>query len=156
VNSEKNTERALSLVARTNDPDSLQRIANNAKMEKNYVVERAARLRLYMVKPSAERGTFEHAVWQSIFALEDMLTSERGKTTRLSRTRQKITKDGELKCVSDLIEGKESDGFKMLVERDLIELTFEAVALRFPEKFSTATLEAARRRLIAVGGLASS
>lgn len=90
-------------------------------------------------------------VWQSVYALEDTLKAERGKTTLLSRTRQKITRDGELKTVSDLVTGKESAGFSMLIERDMPELTFEFVALRHAGRFSQIVLDAARKRLCDAG-----
>lgn len=151
MNSEQNTERALALVLRTNKPEALLRLAKNAKQEGNTEVERAARLRLYELLPSAEPGTTEHDVWRSIFALEDTLSGERGKTIRLSRTRQKIVRDGELKCVADLILGQPSKGFELLADREMLSLSFEAVALRHPSKFSDPILAAARDRLESVG-----
>lgn len=42
----------------------------------------------------------------------------------------------------------------MLADRDMLDLTFEAVALRFPERFPDEVLDAARARLatVAVSG----
>jgi hypothetical protein len=151
VNLEQRTKRALELVARTDDPKALSTLAKNARQEGNFEVERAARLRLYALLPSNEPGTIEHDVWQSIFGLEDALSDERGKTIRLSRTRQKIAKDGEVKCVADLILGKTSKGFQLLEERKMLTLSFEAVALRHPEKFSDSVLSAANERLSSAG-----
>jgi hypothetical protein len=151
VNSEQITKRALELVARTGEPKALLTLIKNAKYEGNFEVERAARLRLYAVLPSEAPGTLEHDIWQSIFALEAALSDERGKSIRLSRTRQKIVRDGELKCVTDLILGKPSKGFQLLVEREMLFLTFEAVALRHPEKFSEHALSIATERLESVG-----
>jgi hypothetical protein len=104
-------------------------------------------LRLYEVQPSEKKGTLEYDVWQSIYALEGELSHERGKTTRLSRTRQKIARHGEQGTVTDLVLGKVSDGFRMLVERDMPRLTFEAVALRHPDRFDSAVILAAEERL---------
>ncbi len=122
-------------------------MALNAHRKGEEVVRRAAQLRLYEVMPAAKPGTLEHDVWQSIFALEDQLKDERGKTVLLSRTRQKIGRDGEERTVADLVMGKESDGFRMLIERDMSELTFEAVALRHPSRFSEEVRRAAVERL---------
>lgn len=145
------TQRALERVAACDNPKELRRIAENAKRLENDEVARAAQRKLYAVSPDAEPGTFEHDVWQSIFALEGALTDERGKTTLLARTRQKIARQGELDTVADLIRKPPSDGYKMLVDRSWPELTFEAVALRHPERFEAHILEAAMARLDASG-----
>lgn len=140
-------DRALSLVASCADPENLSRLAENARASGASEVEHAALLKLYSVMPSAKPGTFEHDVWQSIYALEGALKRERGKTTLLARTRQKIARDGELRSVADLVTGKESAGFQMLIDRGMPELTFEAVALRHPGHFEQGVLHAARKRL---------
>ena len=139
-------ERSLKYISECRDPKKLRQIASNAASE-NPDIERAARLRLYKVLPSEEPGTLEYDVWQSIHALEDVLSVERDKTMRLSRTRQKITRDGELKTVVDLVLGNQSQGFDMLVERNMPELSFEAVALKHAGAFEPHVLDAARRRL---------
>jgi hypothetical protein len=141
------TRRALERIAQSNDPKDLRRMADNAKTAGNDEVRQAALRRLYAVSPAAQPGTLEHDVWQSIFALEGALTEERGKTTLLSRTRQKITRDGELTTVADLVTKPPSEGFRMLMDRGWPELTFEAVALRHAERFEPAVLNAAKRRL---------
>lgn len=113
---------------------------------------RAANLRLYEILPSEKPGTLEHDVWRSIHGLEDTLTNERGKTTRLGRTRPKIARVGERETIKDLIMRKEpSEGFHMLLDRQMAELTFEAVALRHPDRFDAEVLNAAEQRLQAAG-----
>ena len=141
------TERALTYIAKCNDPKQLRTMAANAAQKGEHKVRRAAQLRLYEVLPSANPGTLEFDVWQSVYALEGELKDERGKTVLLSRTRQKISRDGEQGTVADLVRGKMSEGFTMLIERQLPRLTFEAVALRHAERFDELTLEAAALRL---------
>src|SRR5579872_4658351 len=92
-------ERALLTVAHCDDPKQLQQIMQNARERGATVVRDAAFRRLCAIKPSAEPGTLEHAGWQSIYALEEVLKDERNKTTLLARTRQKIGRDGEQKTV---------------------------------------------------------
>ena len=145
--SEAARRQALAYIASCTDAAKLRQMAKNAGAAGEAEVQRAARKRLYEVAPSEEPGTLEHEVWQSIFALEDALSDESGTTKRLSRTRQKITRDGEHKTVSDLVLGKPSPGFTMLIDRDMRERTFEAVALRFPGRFSAEVLSAAKQRL---------
>lgn len=141
----------IQFVKTCDDPKRLRTIAENADRNAAGDLARAARLRLYSVLPSEEPGTLGHEVWQSIYALEDTLKQERGKTVLLSRTRQKIQRVGEQGCVADLVTGSESEGFRMLLDRAMLDLTFEAVALRFPDRFSDQVLKSARARLAKVG-----
>jgi len=113
--------------------------------------------RLYEVSPAAQAGTLEHAVWRSIYALEDALTEERGKTTRLARTRQKIAREGEAKTVADLVTKSASDGYRMLMERGwpgLAQLAevgfFREVRVKGFDSMQTRTLIAARMRLLRI------
>lgn len=144
---EDQRSRALRTVESCTEPDKLEKIARNARRLGEQEVARAAELKLFALLPSAETGTLEHDVWQSIHALEAALKSERGKTIRLARTRQKIARVGEWQTVHDLVNGRPSDGFDMLIDRDMPRLTFEAVALRHPDRFDEPTLEAAATRL---------
>jgi hypothetical protein len=141
----------LDYIATCRDPDKLRQISANAQKQGNEAVREAARRRLYEVLPAEQPGTLEYEVWQSIHALEDTLSDERGQTIRLSRTRQKIKRDTEAQTVADLILKRASEGFHMLVERNLPELTFEAVALKHPDRFEDHVLEAALVRLREVG-----
>lgn len=145
--SDVQVKNALQLVERCSDPKDLERIAKNALRHGQDSVRHAALLKLYAVSPAAKPGTLEHDVWQSIFALEGALKDERGKTVLLSRTRQKIKRDGERRTVADLVLGTVSDGFQMLIERGMPELTFEAVARRHPREFDDEVLSAADARL---------
>ncbi|MDT4848738.1 hypothetical protein FQZ97_828380 [compost metagenome] len=145
-------DRALKIIEQCVDPKSLRQIAANARRQGMEAVARAANLRLYEILPSEKPGTLEHDVWRSIHALEDTLTNERGKTTRLGRTRPKIARVGERETIKDLIMRKEpSEGFHMLLDRQMAELTFEAVALRHPDRFDAEVLNAAEQRLQVAG-----
>jgi hypothetical protein len=145
------TQRSLDYIESCDSPEKLRQIATNAHKQGNETVREAARRRLYEVLPSEKPGTVEYDVWQSIHALEDTLSHERGKTTRLSRTRQKIQKDKEVQTVADLVMKRASEGFHMLAERNLPELTFEAVALRHPDVFDEDVRRAATERLHEIG-----
>jgi hypothetical protein len=145
------TARALALIAACDDSEKLKRMAANARRLGETEIERAASLRLYTVLPSAEPGTLEHDVWRSIHALEGALKDERGRTTLLGRTRQKIARDGERRTVADLVRGKASDGFRMLMDRGMGDHTFEAVALRHQALFEDEVVSAAADRLRASG-----
>lgn len=93
-------------------------------------------------------GSLETDVWRSIRALEAVLGREKGKTIRLSRTRPKIGRNGERNTVRDLVLAKRaSEGFSMLIDRRMGNRTFEAVALRHPDRFDEAVSAAAKVRL---------
>jgi phosphoribosyl-AMP cyclohydrolase len=148
---DKHMQLMMSKVAISNSPEDLRKIITNAANNGATELVRAAKLRLYAILPKEEPGTLEYAVWQSIYALEETLKEERGKTVMLSRTRQKIGRQGEQKCVADLIVGAPSDGFRMLADRDMLHLTFEAIALNFPDLFPDDVLAAAKARLAEAG-----
>lgn len=141
------TTRALAFITDCWDSEKLKKMAVNARRLGETDIERATSLKLYSVMPSAEPGTLEYDVWRSVYALEGALKDERGKTTMLGRTRQKIARDGETKTVADLVKGTTSEGFRMLMEREMEDHTFEAVALRHRNRFDTDVLTAASARL---------
>lgn len=143
---------ALDRIPQLEDPERLRALIANARRMKSAPVARAAFARLCEVQPEATPGTVEFDVWQSIHALEEMLREERGKTVRLSRTRQKIARDGEAKTVADLtLRPDASAGFHDLVARGHPELTFEAVVLTHPKTFDAEIQVAARKRLSEAG-----
>jgi hypothetical protein len=122
--------RMLAFVEGSSDTIKLKALIKNAEAQGVTIVANAARRRLYAVQAKDAPGTLSFDVWQSIHALEDALSDERGKTTRLSRTRQKIGRVGERQTVIDLVDGPVSSGFDMLIERNWPELTFEALVLK--------------------------
>lgn len=143
---------ALARIPAMGDPAALRRLMANARAKGSQPVERAAFLRLCAVQPSAAPGSLEHDVWRSVHALEEMRGVAAGRTVRLSRTRQKIGRHGEVRMVADLtVKPEPSDGFHMLVELGHPELLFEAVALRHPDRFARDVLDAARARIRSIG-----
>jgi len=143
---------ALARIEELEDPARLRVLIENARRKKSEIVEAAAFRRLCHVQPDAQPGSVKHDVWQAVHALEEMLSDERRKTVRLSRTRQKIARHGEAKTVADLtLKPEPSPGFTLLVDRGAPQLLFEVVALRHPTVFDETTRDAARIRLIDAG-----
>lgn len=141
-------QKVLEQIARCSEPALLKRWIENAVRQGNVTVERAARLRLYEVLPSATPGTLEYDVWQSIYALEDLESRKKGKTVRLQRTRNMIRDRKEAGTVAHLVSKRTaSAGFQMLLDYELPELTFEALVLKHPAQFESGVRDAAADRL---------
>jgi hypothetical protein len=147
-----NLSKIFTFIAHCEEPDKLRELIKNARARKQQDVADAAFKKLVSLVPSCERGTVAYDLWRTVYAFEHLLTEERGRTTRLARTRQKIARVGELQTLADwAIGSNETDGFRMLLERGLPELTGEAIVLRHATEFSANVVEAAKRRLCNAG-----
>ncbi len=145
-------KKILAFVAACDDAGKLGSLIRNARAQGVTAVADAAFRKLVALVPAEQPGTVEHDFWQTIQAFEFSLSEERGKTTRLSRTRQKVAKVGVVQTLRDWAVGsQETAGFKMLLERGMPEFTGEAITLRHPEHFEAPVLEAARQRLAVAG-----
>ena len=139
----------MAFIATCEDGAKLRQLIKNARAQKNAMVEGAAFRRLIALVPSAAPGSVEHDFWQTIHAFEEALTEERGRTTRLARTRQKVQRVGVVRTLMDwALSVKETEGFAMLLERKMPELTGEAIVLRHPAHFDDDVRAAARARLV--------
>ncbi len=141
----------LKFIDTCEDPKALATLERRARDQGATDVENAAFHKLISIVPEAQPGTVEHDFWTTIHAFEHLLTGERGKTTRLSRTRQKVCRVGVVATLEDWAYGKQTEGFDMLLERGMPELTGEAVVLRHASQFPPEVVSAAEQRLLAVG-----
>lgn len=147
-----NHKKIMAFIAQSDDAERLAALTRNARAQGAADVADAAFRKLVSLVPAEKRGTVEHDFWQAVQAFEFTLTEERGKTTRLSRTRQKVVKVGVVQILTEwATDAHPTEGFKMLVELGMPELTGEAVALRHTKHFAAPVLEAARQRLTAAG-----
>ena len=86
--------------------------------------------------------------YQTLAAYEELLTEKNGRTTRASRTRQKLQKKGVVRCLEDwAISLTPTDGYNLLIERGMVELTGEFLVQKYPERFSVEAVTAAKSRL---------
>jgi len=142
----------LGLIETCDNPDLLKSWIRKVRDKGEARVADAAFRRLVSVLPKERPGTVEHDFWQTIHAFEHLLSEERGKTTRLARTRQKVARVGEIQTLKDwALSAKSTDGFAMLLERNMPELTGEAIVLRHSQQFDGDVVAAARRRLEEAG-----
>jgi hypothetical protein len=148
----KSAKLALAKIATCQSISELRNWRDNAHRLGQVEVEAAAFRRLVSLVPEIQPGSVEHDFWTTINAFELILSDERGKTTRLARTRQKVGRVGVVATLRDwAISTKATDGFLMLLERQMPELTGEAIVLRHPTLFADQEREAARQRLVDAG-----
>ena len=141
-------KKVLASIAVATDPAKLRTLRENARRLGVSEVEEAAFKRLIEVLPGEAPGSIEHDFWKTIHAFEELLRDERGKTVRLSRTRQKIDRVGVMQTLVDFATSKKpTEGFNMLIERGLPELTGEALVLKHSSHFDPAVVAAAKSRL---------
>src|SRR6201999_188798 len=95
------TSKILLVISKCDDPDKLRTLIENARRQKETEVADAAFRRLISRVPSEKPGTVEHDFWQTVHAFEFTLSEERGKTTRLSRTRQKVARVGVIETLKN-------------------------------------------------------
>jgi hypothetical protein len=89
------------------------------------------------------RGFFE-----TLAAYEQLLTERNGKTTKASRTRQKIDNKGVHQSLIEWTRGaKETEGFELLVEQGLPEFTGEYLVARYAGRFPEDVVAKAHERL---------
>ena len=141
-------QKLLDIIATCDDEKKLRNWISNANREGAEEVEDAA-IEIRAAKDIDDpNDPVALDFWKSITALENELSEERGKTIRLSRTRQKIARVGVEKTLADLaLQAQPSDGYHLLKARGMLDLSAEAVVLRYPKRFAQEVLEAAQLRL---------
>ena len=143
--------KVLDIIAKSTDADRLRRILKNARTMEVTSVEDAAFGRLVDVLASHGRESIDDVdrdFWKTIHAFEEMLSEERGRTVRLTRTRQKIARKGIRQTLVDFAMKKTpTSGFEMLIELGRADLTGEALILKHGHAFDSEVCAAARTRL---------
>ena len=91
-------------IVRCDDRDKLRTWIKNARAQNAMDVADAAFRQLISIISSEQPGTAEHDFWQTIHAFEFVLSDERGRTTRLSRTRQKVGRVGVVETLRGRFE----------------------------------------------------
>lgn len=147
-----NTVKMLASISKCDDPEMLRSWIANARKKGDQEIIAAAFRRLISIVPNEKPGSVEYDFWQMINAFEFALREEHGKTVRLSRTRQKVKRDGVIETLKDwATKPNETSGFAMLIELGMPEYTGEAIVLRHPDKFDAKTIGAAQMRLTKAG-----
>jgi hypothetical protein len=88
------------------------------------------------------------AAFEAIAAYEQTLLEKHGKKVSATRTRQKISKKGAYQSLLEWskLHGNRP-GFRSLIEAGLPEFTFEAVVVRFADRFPPDVVASCRETL---------
>jgi hypothetical protein len=133
------------------DPKELERLMANAKRLGREDVYWEAFARLCKLEGDGKGDALHCDFYATLRAYEELLSVKNGRTTKANRTRQKLARHGVVKCLEDWAgDTKETQGFTLLVENNLVELTGEFLVLKHPTHFSSDTIASARKRLQAV------
>lgn len=130
------------------DPDKLRNLMANALRLGHGDLVLGCQIRLAELGSQQFEDALEKEFWTAVNIAEEFKTAENGKTTRLSRTRQKYNRDGAKKCVQDLATRPAmTEGFRILADNGRVDLTFEAVLLRHANQFDESTVDIAKTKL---------
>lgn len=136
------------------DPVKLRNLMANAIRLGREDIAFRCRTRIAELHGQQFDAGIDREFWTAIVVAEEIVTARNKRTTRLTRTRQKIGRVGVLETVADLArkEGV-SEGFNILVGGGRSDLTAEAIVLRHAELFDAETIENATRKLREAGAL---
>ena len=131
-------------------PEACERFMVNAeRLNRPDLVEqarqRAVELRAdrYGAQTAAEKECL-----QAIYAYEEVLSRKNGRRTAASRTWQMVKRHGVLAAAERAVDrDAETVGFSALAEMGLLEYAFEAVILRYPERFSASAVDRSKLRI---------
>lgn len=134
------------------DPNQLRVLAANARSRGREEIAFACMVRIAELAGQVYDPGIEREFWEAITVAEELRSVENGKTTRLSRTRQKLARVGILATVRDLAKSpKPTEGFRILVDGQRPDLTAEAIVLRYPGQFDANVVDAAKQKLKEAG-----
>lgn len=131
-----------------NDPEKVRQLLANAKRLGRDDIVLKCQLRLVELAGQNYDEDIEREFWMAVTAAEEFKTAQNGKTTRLSRTRQKYTRVGAVACITDwAVSEKVTEGFRILIDAGRPDLTGEAIAIRHSDRFPQQAVASARKKL---------
>jgi hypothetical protein len=106
---------------------------------------RAVELRVISYGSNSE---VELELLKSVYAYEEVLYEKHKKHVRATYTWRMIERDGIIVAAEKAVNRKiEPAGYTVLVEMGMHDLTFEAVIVRYPDKFNPEVVSRAKSRL---------
>lgn len=130
------------------DPAKLRSLLQNALRLKERELALRCQVQLAKLESSKYQDPVEQDFWKAVAVAEELATERNGRTTRLSRTRQKEGRVGFRQCLIDwALDPSTTDGFKILVEHGYAELTGEAIVVKHAPSFPDDVVAAAKTKL---------
>ena len=146
--------RVTDWIANCDEPSRLREGMRNAKSRQRMDVYWLAFRRLCELEGMGHDTPLEREFYVTLAAYEELLTEKNGRTTKASRTRQKLQRKGAVQCLEEwAVASAETEGFRLLVDAGMPELTGEHLVLKYPDQFTAKALEMARGRLEKAGGV---
>ncbi len=137
------------IISKLKTPAQCIQLAKNV-IERNPSLAQEARRRAVELRAISYGSTkeIELELLKALYAYEEVLTEKNKKTTRASRTWQMINKYGIISAAERAVDKPiERNGYKILVQMGMQDLTFESVIVRYPDSFKEEVVMRARERL---------
>lgn len=130
------------------DVKQLQTLMRNAKRQgRDDIYNEAFRRRCELDGMNYD-DPLEREFYITLAAYEELLAEKHGRKQPASYTRRKVRDKGVVQCLEDwALDTKETDGFRTLVDRGLVELTGEYLVTKYPDRFSSEAVDRAMLRL---------
>ncbi len=133
-------------------PDEILTVMDNAKIRNRMDVYWAAFRRFCEVEGKDYSDPLLKDFYSMLAAYEALLFEKHERKVSASRTRQKLVRHGERKCLEDwALAKKETPGFLLLIEKNMPEYTAEAVVVKHAHMFSDDVVSSAKKRLLEFG-----
>lgn len=137
-------------IARLTTPKAARTFAKNAaeRGRPDLETEALEHARTLQAIQDGHTSPAQRAIATALYAYEEAQSQLKGRTFRANRTRQMIANRGALAAAERMVLNRRpSQGYEVLEEAGLQELSFEAIIVRFPNEFSSQAVRAAQARL---------
>lgn len=137
------------IIQKLKTPEECMQLAINVR-DRNPDLAREARRRAVELRAASHgiKSKVELELLKALYAYEEVLSEKNKRRTRAARTWQMINRHGIIAAAERAVNRKiEATGYKLLVAMGLHDLTFEAVIVRHPDKFSQEVVTRSKERL---------
>ena len=157
-----NNANALANVEKCKTLSQLNNVIKNAKADlaagKDVATAQKvhdAALGRYWEMSAAKHGggaAIDQALWTALHAYEYLKGQEKGKTSRATYLRRKISQTDIVTAVSgSVLKGGKTSGLQALRDMDRLDASFEAVVVKYADSFAPEVVAAAKRTLAELG-----